>query len=865
MRPDTLSDRSSLLPLSGRLLALDATAHGDASPPWEQAVLNIANYTAGMLEAQGASVLVTTGTPSAASVAGRARQIEQHGTEVLIFLRTGSHPSTQIRGVRALVPSPYALASRRLAERLLRRISARTGLPSRGVPFWSWFPPDLAAVIRGHRPVSLVVECATPTCPADELLLMRRSFQMRVAHGLTEAILEHFGLMGYADRVKLVDEAQPHDGGQHGDAADPHAAAESEDAVYRDDGTYQPEETHRDDATDQDDGTHQDDATYRVDAKHGGGATQQGDVTDQGDWTYRDDAAGRVDAKHYRGVTQQGDATHREDKARPSDEAHQDDAAHPDAGDVSAPFMVYASPPTLPLTAQPPASPAAETALDDRTSADPVLPEASSEHLETVPADPVPQPPAVDGLVLAGPPSEHPVPGSPALDDADTEAAAVPESAPEEPARHGTPPEHPVFAAPDPAGAAVQDSHSVPQAVAADAPAATESVAEPPLQAEPAWPDPVAEVPVSADPAAVDPLLEGAREAVGPVAGTPGEPALQETLAAFQPPAAEGLKSRRLASAPPEPSPGAAAPDPSPPDAAAVGEPSAQEAPPEPNPPQEDTPAAGKASGNVPPAPATEEAPSPSSVPRRAASRPDLGIREFLISIPPSSPPPTPAGEVPTPADRPAQPAAAAGKPQRSKPAWAKSILGKWPSDPNQPVPRTVTPAWVQPTSPIPVQPLQAPLPSFGSTQTTGQRPPWSIPPRATMNAAYAQALQAQALPSQPGPAQAQPPGQAPPLAQAHSPRQVPPLTQAQPPGQAPPLAQTQPPGLAPPGSHVPQPGQVPVVGQFPFFASPGQPEPMIVWPDGSLVSPRAQILMRVQTRTAADKGKKAAESPPDS
>jgi len=57
----------------------------------------------------------------------------------------------------------------------------------------------------------------------------------------------------------------------------------------------------------------------------------------------------------------------------------------------------------------------------------------------------------------------------------------------------------------------------------------------------------------------------------------------------------------------------------------------------------------------------------------------------------------------------------------------------------------------------------------------------------------------------------------------------------------------------------------IPVGGQVTFLGSPGQPEPMVVWPDGSLVSPRAQILMRLKTRTTADRAKKRAEGPPES
>ncbi|BAD40364.1 N-acetylmuramoyl-L-alanine amidase family protein [Symbiobacterium thermophilum] len=590
MRADTMADRMSL-PLTGRLLVLDALAHGEASPPWEQAVLNIAGYTAEMLEAHGASVLVTSGTPAQASVAARARQIEQHGAEVVLFLRTGSHPSTQIRGVRALVPSPYALSSRRLAERLLKRVSARTGLPSRGVPLWSWFPPDLSAMIRGHRPVSLMLECATPTCPADELLLMRRSFQLRVAHGLMEGLLDYFGL-------RPDEENAP-------DAAAGVGFLVTGAGV---DGT--------DDGTEAERAGESDDVT----APEPAGGPDIVAAPDPGGGSEGAAAPTLI------GGPDDGAAAN---LAGEPDGAAAPDLAEEPADGAAAPDVAFTGLPTMVVTARPPGKPDREPRAEVPSAAD-------APGQELFPAEP---------------------PGG----------------------------------GPDEANL----------------------------------------------PATGDQVLEGA---------------------AFQPPAAEGLRSGRAGPGRP-PAAGPQRP----------GEPAAH--------------------AGGPPAPASGGQPEPSPAP---------------------------------------------GQGQRARPAWAKKILAVWPADPNQPVQRTVTPAWQQPSSPIPVPQYQGPVPPIGFVQT-GQRPPWtgaSQPPPGPQHAPHA-----------PWPAQ--------------DPTRPPINTPAPPAGAQPgPRPSTS-------AAHAPAAGQEPgPAAQVPFLGNPGGPEPMIVWPDGSLVSPRAQILMRLQTRSAADKEKKATESP---
>ncbi|MBY6275090.1 MAG: hypothetical protein CWE10_02580 [Symbiobacterium thermophilum] len=664
MRADTMADRMSL-PLTGRLLVLDALAHGEASPPWEQAVLNIAGYTAEMLEAHGASVLVTSGTPAPASVAARARQIEQHGAEVVLFLRTGSHPSTQIRGVRALVPSPYALSSRRLAERLLKRVSARTGLPSRGVPLWSWFPPDLSAMIRGHRPVSLMLECATPTCPADELLLMRRSFQLRVAHGLMEGLLDYFGL-------RPDEENAP-------DAAAGVGFLVTGAGV---DGT--------DDGTEAERAGESDDVTAPEPA---GGP----------DIVAAPDPAGGSDIVAAPDPAGGSDIVAAPDPAGGSDiVAAPDPAGGPDI--VAAPDPAGGS--DIVAASDPAGGPDIVTAPD---------PGGGSEG-------------AAAPTLIGGPDD-----GAAANLAGEPDGAAAPDLA-EEPADGAAAPDVAFTGLPTmvvtarPPGKPDREPRAeVPSA--ADAPGQELFPAEPPGGG-----------PDEANlPATGDQVLEGA---------------------AFQPPAAEGLRSGRAGPGRP-PAAGPQRP----------GEPAAH--------------------AGGPPAPASGGQPEPSPAP---------------------------------------------GQGQRARPAWAKKILAVWPADPNQPVQRTVTPAWQQPSSPIPVPQYQGPVPPIGFVQT-GQRPPWtgaSQPPPGPQHAPHA-----------PWPAQ--------------DPTRPPINTPAPPAGAQPgPRPSTS-------AAHAPAAGQEPgLAAQVPFLGNPGGPEPMIVWPDGSLVSPRAQILMRLQTRSAADKEKKAAESPPE-
>lgn len=821
MRADAMADRAPLLPLGGRLVALDALDHGEASPPWEQAVLSIANYTAEMLQAQGASVLVTTGTPSAASAAGRARQIEQHGAEVLIFLRTGSHPSTQIRGVRALVPSPYALASRRLAERLLKRIGARTGLPSRGVPLWSWFPPDLAAVIRGHRPVSLVVEVATPTCPADELLLTRRGFQLRVAHGLTEGLLDYFGQLSAGHAPAGLVEADP----AWADSAPDTAAGEG----LVPDGTFivspVPEGLF-----------------HRADVAEGGvaqGDTPEDDVSEgnvaEGD-TSEDDASegnvalrGALEDGVFEGNVVAGDL--------PEDGVFEGNVAAGDLPEdgVSGRNAAGRDAPKDDGDVAEGATPTVEVAEANVSTGD--TPEGDVLQGNVV-RDDGPEGYAPGGNVAGEDISGNNISGGYVArggrPEDGTAGGHVARGGRSEDGMAGGY----VARGGSPEGGAAEGNVVAGDTSSDDVPGVPERHIHDGGAEE--------EVTPAGDGFAPAAPGDGQRQPALPASGAPGaaaagEPVLEELV--FRAPAAEGLRSGMPTAGSDRSGQGAA-------------------------------PVAG--GDGAPPQTAPDG--SQASARARSASRPDLGITEFLIITEASPPQPQPAAR-PASAGRAASPSPSPGSPQRPRPTWAKSFLATWPKDPNQPVPRTVTPAWVQPTAPIPVQPLQGQLPPLGSGQE--QRPPWAGWPGAQGTQPFtgqvphggqmpqgAQVPHAGQVPhggSTPQGVQVPHAGQVPQTGQLPPARQVPPA------GGVPPGAQMAWPAQVPPGGDVPasatttSPVYIPVGGQVTFLGSPGQPEPMVVWPDGSLVSPRAQILMRLKTRTTADRAKKGAEGPPES
>lgn len=821
MRADAMADRAPLLPLGGRLVALDALDHGEASPPWEQAVLSIANYTAEMLQAQGASVLVTTGTPSAASAAGRARQIEQHGAEVLIFLRTGSHPSTQIRGVRALVPSPYALASRRLAERLLKRIGARTGLPSRGVPLWSWFPPDLAAVIRGHRPVSLVVEVATPTCPADELLLMRRGFQLRVAHGLTEGLLDYFGQLSAGHAPAGLVEADP----AWADSAPDTAAGEG----LVPDGTFivspVPEGLF-----------------HRADVAEGGvaqGDTPEDDVSEgnvaEGDTSGDEVSEGNVAIGDIpedgvpEGNVAAGDT--------PEDGVFEGNVAAGDLPEdgVSGRNAAGRDAPKDDGDVAEGATPTVEVAEANVSTGD--TPEGDVLQGNVI-RDDAPEGYAPGGNVAGEDISGNNISGGYVARGGRPEdgmaGGLVSRGGRSEDGMAGGY----VARGGSPGGGAAEGN-----AVAGDIPSDdVPGVPERHIHDGGA----VEELTPAGDGFAPAAPGDGQRQPALPASGAPGaaaagEPVLEELV--FRAPAAEGLRSGMPTAGSDRSGQGAA-------------------------------PVAG--GDGAPPQTASDG--SQASARARSASQPDLGITEFLIITEASPPQPQPAAR-PASAGRAASPSPSPGSPQRPRPTWAKSILATWPKDPNQPVPRTVTPAWVQPTAPIPVQPLQGQLPPLGSGQE--QRPPWAGWPGAQGAQPFTgqvphggqmpqggQVPHAGQVPhggSTPQGVQVPHAGQVPQTGQLPPARQVPPA------GGVPPGAQMAWPAQVPPGGDVPasatttSPVYIPVGGQVTFLGSPGQPEPMVVWPDGSLVSPRAQILMRLKTRSTADRAKKGAEGPPES
>lgn len=181
-------------PLVSHRFVIDVPFQRGIQLLWEAPLIAIAEHTAAMLEALGASVLLTGGANDPESIGQRSRSIREFGTESMIFLRAGKHASTHIRGLRTQVASRSFLRSRRLAEALLTGVALRTGMPSRGIPLLPGLPGELDALAGKVGAPSVMVECGCVTCPADEALLQQPGFQVRFACGLTEGILRFLDL-----------------------------------------------------------------------------------------------------------------------------------------------------------------------------------------------------------------------------------------------------------------------------------------------------------------------------------------------------------------------------------------------------------------------------------------------------------------------------------------------------------------------------------------------------------------------------------------------------------------------------------------------------------------------------------------------
>lgn len=175
-------------PLTGARVALDVPEQQGMSLPWEQVLGTLAEHTAAMLEALGATVFVTVGDLGAAATEARTRMVADFGANLLICLRVGKAPSTHVRGLGAHVVGWNLMAGRRLASHLLNRVGQRTGSSVRGTSWKPW--------LQGYRPLrgfgampTVLFECGCISSPADEELLRQESWLVRCARGLTEGVM----------------------------------------------------------------------------------------------------------------------------------------------------------------------------------------------------------------------------------------------------------------------------------------------------------------------------------------------------------------------------------------------------------------------------------------------------------------------------------------------------------------------------------------------------------------------------------------------------------------------------------------------------------------------------------------------------
>lgn len=416
-------------PLQGRRLTLDLPAAYGGSLPWEEALRTIARSAATMLQALGASVQVSEG--------GGA--LEAASPEVVICLRAGRHASTHVRGLRALTPGRTLWRSRKLADALLERVGERTGMPSRGVPLWTWFPPEIDALGFHQRATSVVLECGCHTCPADELLMGRRAFQVRCAVGITEGILRFLGLSeaealavqpmvveeeatpealllvedpfqaggSVREEAPIPTDAPVRDGGAilavasvPADVTPPDEGAFAADGSIPDETAPSEEPISSMEASISEDGQIQDAATPSGEALSSMGAPKSGDGTTLDESPASGEVTSSEEAPTLADVTVTTDATAPESapKAASTPEAVASPTGRPSREGPSATQEV---PPPAPV-ASPPAPP-----VQARPNWPPIRPGG---NLEPKPRPRAPQGLAVPGRLLPGPNGERPAP-----------------------------------------------------------------------------------------------------------------------------------------------------------------------------------------------------------------------------------------------------------------------------------------------------------------------------------------------------------------------------------------------------------------------------------------------------------------------
>lgn len=148
--------------------------------------LDVANRVAQKLQNSGMSVVMTRDSDYFVELAERANIANQTGADVFVSIHCNSGPSTA-QGTEVW-SYPGEAEDKRLAEKLLERIIARTGLHSRGTK------EENFAVLRLTRCPAALVELGFISNVQEEQLMKTFDYQDQASTAIVEGIKQYMGI-----------------------------------------------------------------------------------------------------------------------------------------------------------------------------------------------------------------------------------------------------------------------------------------------------------------------------------------------------------------------------------------------------------------------------------------------------------------------------------------------------------------------------------------------------------------------------------------------------------------------------------------------------------------------------------------------
>ncbi len=149
--------------------------------------LKITQQVAKLLGERGAIVILTRGGDKDVSLQDRAKFANDGNADVFVSIHCNAATNPAAHGLEAFYFEGSG-AGKRLAEAMLERLVAETGLANRGVKAARF------AVLRLTDMPAALVECGFISNPTEEDLLQRENFQQECARAIADGIAAYLGL-----------------------------------------------------------------------------------------------------------------------------------------------------------------------------------------------------------------------------------------------------------------------------------------------------------------------------------------------------------------------------------------------------------------------------------------------------------------------------------------------------------------------------------------------------------------------------------------------------------------------------------------------------------------------------------------------